>query len=101
MKYVLIITGVVSGLYLWSNVWGSIFATLPIRLKMARNGQIKKVKWSTVVVPFILSLTLIILISLLSRYYMYGSIVSCVIAFMSIPSLRKEALNNNMPDSEN
>lgn len=96
----LFLVGWVVGLFLWSNILGSIFATLPLRMQLMREGVVKTMNWSIIVIPIIWSSIALIIASIYSTEFLYGSLVAGVMIFFQIHKLKAEATESFLQSSE-
>jgi hypothetical protein len=94
MELLIFTAGFFIGLFLWANIIGSIFAALPIRLKMKKEGVIKKVGWIHIVGPLILPAIILTLSAIYLKPFFYGSLIGAVLMLFSISGLRREASEN-------
>lgn len=92
--------GWVVGLFLWSNILGSIFATLPLRRKLLRTGEIKKMNWPVIIVPIVWSSLVLIVVSAFSTTFMYGSLWAGIMIIFSVNKLKAEAIESYLAGDE-
>lgn len=101
MNYVFGAIGLVVGIFLWSSIWGSLFATLPLRLKMKKAGEIKSIKWPTLVLgPIIFASTVLILSYVFLTPFFYGSVIAGVVMLTQIGNLKREAVENYIEEEK-
>ena len=96
----LFVVGWLVGLFLWSNILGSIFATLPLRMQLMREGIIKTMNWPYIIIPIIWSSIALILASIFSSEFLYGSLVAGVMIFFRIHKLKDEATESFLQSRE-
>lgn len=100
MNYIIGIFGVLIGLFLWSNIIGSLFASLPIELKLKKSGVLDEINWIKIVVPVVFSSIVIIIGAVFSKYFLYGTLLAGVLILFNLGNLRKEALENIEKDMD-
>lgn len=88
------------GLFLWSNIIGSLFAALPFRLKLKKIGEVKSVQWHFILVPIVWSILAIIILSYFSTAFFIGSSIAGVMILFRIGELRKEEIEKYMSSQE-
>ena len=101
MNYLLGIIGLVIGLFLWSNVIGSLFASLPLQLKLKRVGVIPNVGWLRIVLPTVFACIIFILFFALSKPMFYGSLLASVLILFNLGNLKKEAYETFRKENPN
>ncbi len=94
MDITLSILGVIVGLFLWSNIWGSLFATLPLEKKLVKAGLKEKVDWAKIVGAISFAIIVLILTAIFARHFFYGTLVGGFIMLFNIRKLRAEAIEN-------
>jgi sensor histidine kinase YesM len=94
MNIIIAIVGLIVGLYAWSNIIGSLFAVLPLRIELKRIREIQSIDWPSILAPVIVSSAIFIIPSIFSKFYLYGSIVAAIIVLFKIKKLKDEALDN-------
>lgn len=98
MNYLLGIIGLVIGLFLWSNIIGSLFASLPLQLKLKKVGVLNNIGWLLIILPILFSGVVIILFAIYSKPMLYGSLVAGVLILFNIGNLKREAYENFRKD---
>lgn len=90
------ISGFIAGLFLWSNIIGSLFGTIPIASKLKRQGIIKREDYSLLkmLAPVVLPLIIFVLSYFYFRIFLYASLISLVLILLSLGKLRQEAYEN-------
>ena len=94
------IIGFFAGLFLWSSILGSIFATLPVEKQMVKAGVVPSVRWTKIIVPIIFAAIVLAVTAILAKTFFYGSLVAGFILLFNIGKLRSEALQNFKEDME-
>lgn len=100
MEIIMGIIGFFAGLFLWSNILGSIFATLPVEKQMVKAGVIPSVRWTKIMVPITFAVIVLAATVILAKTFFYGSLVAGFILLFNIGKLRSEALQNFKEDME-
>ena len=100
MEIVFGVIGFFAGLFLWSNIFGSIFATLPVEKQMVKAGAIPSVRWTKVIVPIIFAVIILALTAILAKPFFFGSLIAAFILIFNIGKLRNEALQNFKEEME-
>ena len=90
ISIVLIFLGLFLGLFLWSNVLGSLFATIPAEKRRVKEGSQQKVHWLRILFTITLSLTILLVASYFSGAFMIGAGISLIIMIFNIGNLQKE-----------
>jgi len=90
------ILGFIAGLFLWSNILGSVFVTIPIANKLKKQGIIKPEDYSLLkmLAPIILPVIIFVLSFFYFRIFLYTSLISLLLIFLSLGKLRQEAYEN-------
>ena len=94
MNYLIGLFGLVVGLFLWSNILGSLFGTLPVEKMLKQSGKINNVSYLRIILPIIFSGAILLVSALFWKYFFYGSIVGGVLMLFNLGKLRGEALEN-------
>ncbi len=82
--------GFVTGLFLWSTVIGTIFASIPAQKRKVKEGVKEKVEWLPLLASVIVSLSIILAISYFSTPYFIGSSIAGVVMLFNIGNLKTE-----------
>lgn len=90
------ILGLIVGLFVWSAFWGTLFATIPVKLRAKREGLIKSVKPALIFGQLLFSVAVILLMYAFLTPMFYGSLVASVLILFSVQKLRAEAVENLM-----
>ena len=98
MDNVLVIVGLVVGLFLWSSIYGSIFGTLPLQRQLKKHGAIQSINWLSIIAPIVVAVLVITLTAIFVRHFFYGTLFAGVIMLFNIGKLRGEALENYQRD---
>ncbi len=96
MEFLQLIIGFIIGTFLWANIFGSLFATLPLSLRFKRQGLVDSVGWRYILTPLILYSIVILVIAFFWKMVFFGSLAGGVIMLFSIGKLRREAAENIM-----
>lgn len=86
--------GVIVGLFLWSNIFGSIFGTLHVEKQMVAAGIIPKVGWGKIVGAITFAVIVLGLTAIFAKTFFYGALVGGLLMIFNIGKLRAEALEN-------
>lgn len=98
MDILLWFAGLFIGLFLWSNILGSIFATLPLELARKKAGFAGAPNYAKIILPIIFATTVITLFWLYQKNLFYGNIFGGVIMLFNIGKLKREAAENALND---
>ena len=98
MTIVIGLVGWVVGMFMWSNIIGSLLATLPKVMKLRKAGLIKEVKWLTILGPTIFSLIILVIAYFLSRTFFYAALFGGLLILFNYRSLKREAVENIFRD---
>ena len=94
MEIILLIVGFFLGLFLWSNIIGSIFASLPLRMKMKKEGVIDKVGWLYIIGPMIIPIVVLAVTAKYLPAFFFGSVGAGITILFNIKGLKNEAAAN-------
>lgn len=94
MNIVIGIVGFAIGLFLWSSVLGSLFATLPLQKQLKKAGEIKDIHWASVLLPILFAGVVLGLTAIFAKTFFYGSLVGGVCMLFNIGKLKREAFEN-------
>jgi 4-hydroxybenzoate polyprenyltransferase len=94
MDIALGLLGFIVGVFMWSNIYGSIFGTMPVERKAVKAGLSKKINWAMVIIPIIIAIVILTIAAKFSKNFFYGSIVAAFIMLFQIHKLRIEAVQN-------
>lgn len=100
MSILISLAGFVIGLFLWSSVIGSIFATLPLQRRLKMEGSINQVNWFSVLAPLSLAAVVLALTALFLNNFFLGSLVAGIMILFNIPNLKREAYENYIRDKQ-
>lgn len=92
------ILGLIVGLFTWSAFWGTLFATIPVKLRAKREGLIKSTGPLLITGQLLFSVIAIIAMFIFVKPMFYGSLVASLIMLFSISKLRREATENMLRD---
>lgn len=98
MELVIGLIGWIVGLFLWSNIFGSLFATLPIVMKLKKSGDIKEIKWMPIIGSVIFAAVVLGSAAIWARAFFTGALVGGVFILFSLGKLRREAIENIQRD---
>lgn len=102
MNYIFGILGLVVGIFLWSSIWGTLFATLPLRLKLKNDGEIESVKWPTLILgPIVFASVVLLLSYIYLTPFFYGSVIAGLVMLTQIGNLKREAVENYLEEKNN
>jgi hypothetical protein len=90
--------GFIIGLFLWSNVFGTLFGTYPVEKKMVENGISIKINWGMIVGTLAFAIAVLALTAIFARTFFYGTLAAAVVMLFNIPKLKSEAYDNFMND---
>lgn len=82
----------VVGIFLWSNVLGCLFATLPIQTKLVKSGVLKKVDWVKIIGSIFFAVIVFSVTAVFLRPFFIGTLPAGVIMLFNIGKLRAEEL---------
>lgn len=94
MEIILFIIGAVIGLFSWSSIWGCLFAAIPVRRALIRQGLLDNMDWKSIIAPLLFSTAVLILMYIFSKTMFYGSLLGCLAILFNIGSLKREELEN-------
>jgi hypothetical protein len=94
MGFVIGALGFIFGLFLWSNILGSLFATLPLEKKLVKAGVKEKIDWTKIIGAIVFAAIVLTLTAVFARTFFFGTLVGGFIMLFNIPKLRGEAIEN-------
>lgn len=94
LDLILLIVGFFIGLFLWSNIIGSLFATLPLRMKMKKEGVIDKIGWLYIIGPMLIPIVVLIVTAKYFPAFFFGSVGAGITILFNIKGLKNEAAAN-------
>lgn len=86
--------GLIVGLFLWSNIFGSLFGTLPLEMKLVKAHVLKKINWAKIIAPILFAVIVLVVTAIFIRFFFYGTLVAAFIMLFNIGKLRAEAAEN-------
>ncbi|MEX2006801.1 MAG: hypothetical protein WD877_01320 [Candidatus Saccharimonadales bacterium] len=94
MEILIGLAGLIVGLFLWSNIYGGLFATLPIVMKLKKSGDIKQIKWGQLLGSVVLASLILLAAAIWVKPFFAGAVVAGAIMLFNIGKLRGEAREN-------
>lgn len=91
---VLGIAGLLVGFFVWASFIGTLFATIPVKLKAKRLGLIESVNPLRIVIQFLISVIVIVAMFTYAPIMFYTSLFGLFKMLTGISGLRREAIDN-------
>lgn len=88
------IAGLFVGFFVWASFIGTIFATIPVKLKAKRLGLIKSVNPLLITFQFLISVIIIVAMLIFAPIMFYTSLYGLFKMIFGISGLRQEAVEN-------
>ena len=94
MELAIGLLGFFVGLFLWSNIYGSLFGTLPLEKKLVKAHVLKKVNWAKIIAPILFAVIVLGVTAIFAKSFFIGTLPAGVVMLFNIGKLRREAAEN-------
>ena len=91
---VLGLVGLIIGFFVWASFVGTLFATIPVKLKAKRLGLIHSINPLRIAIQFLISVIIIAAMLIYAPVMFYASLLGLFKMLFGIPALRLEAVEN-------
>lgn len=98
MDFVIGALGFFIGLFLWSNIFGGLFGTLPLQKALVKDGEIPKVDWIKIVVSILIAVAILVLTFIFAKTFFFGAAAAGFIMLFNIGKLKREAVQNYLEE---
>lgn len=88
------LVGLLVGFFVWASFIGTLFATIPIKLKAKRLGLIESVNPLRIVIQFFISVIIIAAMFIYAPIMFYTSLFGLFKMLSGVSGLRHEAVDN-------